>query len=392
MTAQPNSGFRRPVLYVARLVPTYRRPVLERLNQRLGGRLVVACGQPPTSSYLGSITPTCSTDYREIRLPNWWLGNNAVHAQPYGRAFRECPAPSVVLAEESPRSITLPFLLKQARKRGARRLLWGHFSSNSRAFGSRNALDRYRIHLAQSVEACVCYTDCIADLLRPFVPEERLFVATNTIDTDTLGTLNQKLSEEGRAAVRKRVGLSDDEVAIAFIGRLKKAKGMGRLLETFRALRAKKKATLFIIGAGPEETAIRRYAKRHTLDDVHFLGAMPEYEDSAPYLYASDVMLIPSYVGLALNHSFALGLPIVTRRSPNSAFRYHGPEIAYLHDGQNGRLARSGSVEDLIAAVEDVVADHKRYSLNALAYAQEHLTLRKMVDGLVEAIRFAEGC
>ncbi len=392
MKAPPDFESARSIVYITRFVPVYRRAVLDRLNRRLGGRLVVACGQSPTRSSLRSITPTCAAAYKEVQLTNWWLGNETVHAQPYGRIFRECPAPSVVLAEESPRSITLPFLLRHARRRGAKLLLWGHFSSNQRAFGSRHPLDRYRIRLAQSVEGCVCYTKSVKDLLQTFVPEDRLFVATNTVDTDTLDMLHQKLSEEGRKAVRRRLGLSRSEVAITFIGRLETVKGTDQLLQTFYALRANRKATLFIIGAGPEEDSMRRYAKRHAVEDIRFLGAMPKSEDSAPYLYASDVMLMPGFAGLAINHSFALGLPVVTPRSPNSAFRYNAPEIAYLHDGQNGRLARSGRVEDLIAAVEDVVADHKRYSLNALAYAREHLTLRKMVDGLVEAIRFAEGC
>ena len=37
----------------------------------------------------------------------------------------------------------------------------------------------------------------------------------------------------------------------------------------------------------------------------------------------------------------------------------------------------------------EVLADREQYSANALAYAQEHLTLDRMVDGLEAAIRHA---
>ena len=40
-----------PIAYVARFVPGYRRPVLEELNDRLDGRLVVCAGAPPEASF-----------------------------------------------------------------------------------------------------------------------------------------------------------------------------------------------------------------------------------------------------------------------------------------------------------------------------------------------------
>ena len=380
----------RPVFYFTRMMTAYRIPVLERLGERLGGRLVVCAGQPPQASSLRALTGEQPRRFRQVGLRNYWVRGETLHAQPFRKVFEEFGPPAAVLAEESPRSLSLPFLLRYARRQGVGRLLWGHFSSNDRPFSPRHPADRYRIALARSVEACVCYTEPIADLLRPFVPAERLFVARNTLDTDTLFALHDDLAAEGREAVRRRLDLPPDAPVIVFIGRLIKTKGTARLLDVFGALRAKRTASLLVIGSGPEQQAMEERVARERLDGVRFLGALPAWADSAPYLFAADLMLMPGYLGLAVNHAFAFGVPVVSQAAPAPSIRFHSPEAAYVEPGANGLLARPDDPAAMLEAVEDVLADRARFSRNAYTYARTHLTLDQMVDGLETAIRFVE--
>ena len=380
----------RPVFYFTRMVPAYRIPVLERLNERLEGRLVVCAGQPPQASSLRSLTEEKPRSFRQVAMRNYWVRGETLHAQPFRHVFRALGRPAAVLAEESPRSLTLPLLLRYARRQGAGRLLWGHFSSNDRPFAPGNLADRYRIALARSVEACVCYTKPIADLLRPYIPDERLFVARNTLDTDALFALREKLMAEGRTNVRHRLGLPAEAPVLVFIGRLIKTKGTDRLLDVFKALRTRHAAHLLIIGAGPEQGAMEERIARETIEGAHFLGAMPDWADSAPYLFAADVMLMPGYLGLAVNHAFAFGVPVVSQQSPDPTLRFHSPEVAFLQHGENGLLAQSNNTSALLDAVEQVLADHARYARNAYDYARHTLTIDLMVEGLEAAIRYAE--
>ena len=98
-------------------------------------------------------------------------------------------------------------------------------------------------------------------------------------------------------------------------------------------------------------------------------------------------MLMPGYLGLAVNHAFAFGLPVVSFRHPAGGVKFHSPEVEYVRSGETGLLCSGNSSEALAAGVREVLADRERYSANALAYAQEHLTLSSMVDGLEAAIR-----
>ncbi len=381
----------RPVFYFPRMLPfNYRVEVFKRLNRRLGGRLFVCSGAPPQQSSLRSITDAADHGYTLVHIPNFWLYGDRVHWQPFRRVFRTYGPPAVVMAEESPRTLTQPLLMRTAHRHGAGRILWGHFSSNNRPFSPDHWADRYRIRQARRVEACVCYTEAIAEMLRPFVPDERLFVARNTLDTDTLFALDEALAREGKAAVRRRLGLPSEAPVLVFIGRLVGGKGTDLLLDVVRLLQAHTPVHLLVIGDGPERAAMERRVTREALRHVRFLGAIKAWADSAPYLFASDVMLQPGYLGLSVNHAFAFGLPVVSQAAPPGGGRFHSPEVSYVEPGRNGMLTPFGDVAALCEAVRYVLAHQASFSEQARSYARTHLRIDQMVDGLEHAIRYAE--
>ncbi|MXY08584.1 MAG: glycosyltransferase family 4 protein [Rhodothermaceae bacterium] len=376
-----------PIVYVARFVPGYRRPVLEELNDRLNGRLVVCAGTPAEASFKALSSGSAPT-YKRIRLRNTWIGGQRALIQNTKPVFA-CN-PCVLLAEESPRTLSLPHLLTTAQRKGIGTLLWGHFSSNRRALTKRHPLDRYRIALAKRVDGCVCYTDQIAELIAPYVPGRRCFVARNTLDTPRLFKLYSTLEAEGKARVRNRLGLPEQGRIVVFVGRLVADKRPEILLDLHKALGATQQTALVLIGDGPEFAKLLGRVENEGLKNVFLPGAIPRLEDSAPWIYAADVMVCPGYVGLNVNHAFCLGLPVVTCTSPDPKIRYHSPEIAYLQPNVNGMQARYGDPNELVKAVLAVLDNRDYFSANALAYAQANLKLESMIDGLVEAIHYAE--
>lgn len=379
-----------PVFYITRLLTGYRLPILRRLNERLDGRLVVCSGQPPGGSSLASLVQEHGQDFRYLPLRNYWFRGETLHWQSFRKAFLRFGDPAAILAEESPRSVSLPLLLRYARQHGAGRVLWGHFSSLHRRFDpEKNIQDRYRLALARRVEACACYTPGVANLLRPYMPDDKLFVARNTIDIDTLSDQYDALTIQGKAAIRQALGLDPDAAVLLFIGRLVPEKGTQLLLETYAHIRRERAAALLVMGTGPEQEAMEAYVAQRDLPDVHFLGSIPLADErGAPYLYAADLMLVPGYLGLVINHAFAFGLPVVSRRNPVGT-QFHSPEVEYLESGENGILTDGNSADDLAAAVHTVLANQARFSDHALTYARTHLRIDRMVDGLEGAIRYA---
>jgi glycosyltransferase involved in cell wall biosynthesis len=378
-----------PIFYITRILPAYRIPVLKALNEQLEGRLVVGHGRPPERSSLSSLTEQLPAGFDHLELTNYWLRRETIHAQRYKPLFDRYGAPSTVLAEESPRSISLPFLLRYAKKQGAARVLWGHFTSNHRRFSPWHPLDRYRLEMARAADACICYSEPIKRTLSNHINPDHLFVARNTVDVDRLLDIRASLNERGRPAVREELDLPADTPVLLFLGRLIKRKKAAQLLEVFQSLRGKRSAQLVIIGDGPERANLEEYVEIEQIPDVTFTGAITDREVLGRYLFAADVMVIPGYLGLAVNDAFAFGLPVVSREAP-SGQRFHSPEIAYLEPGVNGELAAPDDPRAMVEAVERILDAPDEYSENALTCARNHLTIDRMVDGLVRAIEYAE--
>ncbi len=374
-----------PVYYFSRMLPAYRVPVLDRLNERLGGRLVVCHGQRPAGN--PTLMGEVDADFRRVVLRNIWLGGETVHAQPFGGVFEQYGTPAAVIAEESPRSITLPFLLRSARRLGAARILWGIFYSVHRPYSSRHPLQQYRLRMARRVEACLCYSRRSRDVLATHVDSDRLFVAQNTLDTTTLFALQEQLAEEGRTEVRKRLGLLD-RPTFAFVGQLVERKGTYDLISFIESIVETRDATLLVIGDGPERSAMEERVIASRLEDhVRFLGSIPDADKSAPYIFAADVMVIPGYVGLVINHAFSFGVPILTQEPPDET-PFHGPEIESLVPDKNGMMVprEPGA---LVEGALRMIEDQPRFSRNALEYSRQHLTVDHLVDAIANALSFA---
>ncbi len=376
-----------PIAYVTRSVPEYRRPILEYLNDRLDGRLIVFAGSFPESSFDG-ISSKASANYEYHSLSQHWIGHKGALFQNYSRVFSSNPV--VILAEESPRTISLPWLLANAKRKNIGTLLWGHFSSNNRRFSPRHPFDLYRMALAKWVDACVCYTDDVADLLRPYVPDESCFVARNTLDTHTLFRLYESLTSEGKETIRSQLGIPIDSKTLIYIGRLIPDKRPKVLLDLHKSLSEETNSTLIIIGDGPERENINAAIKNESINNVFLLGAISDLEDSAAWMYASDIMVCPGYVGLNVNHALCMGLPVITYDSPDPKIRYHSPEIAFLINGVNGMIVDHNKFEALVSATHTVLGNLQKFSSSAYNYAQTHLTSDIMTDGLEAAINYCE--
>lgn len=138
-----------------------------------------------------------------------------------------------------------------------------------------------------------------AELARAGVAPERRPFIPNGVDTRRFAPA----TPDERARLRAEHGLSDGQVAV-FVGRLAPEKRVDLLLRAWSAA-SKPDATLLVLGEGPEEQALRALAG----PNVRFMGRV---EDTAPFLKAADLFVLPSSTeGLsnALLEALAAGLP-----------------------------------------------------------------------------------
>ncbi|HET6828962.1 MAG TPA: glycosyltransferase, partial [Ramlibacter sp.] len=118
-----------------------------------------------------------------------------------------------------------------------------------------------------------------------------------------------------RAAVRADLGLADGDIAVLYLGRLHRDKGLAELGDAFAELAARRPA-LHLLLAGPDEGALAllQNATLAFRDRVHVIGLTREPQK---YMAAADVFCLPSYregFGLSLLEAAAAGVPCVASR------------------------------------------------------------------------------
>ena len=142
---------------------------------------------------------------------------------------------------------------------------------------------------------------------------------------------------------------------VAFLGRLRRYKGVDTLLEAFAIVaRTRPDAVLEIVGDGPHKVALEAHARRLGFADgtrVRFRGFVPA-EEKVQALSAAHVAVCPSPKegwGLTVVESNACGTAVVASRSPGL--------VDSVRDGITGLLVPHGDATALAAAIGRVLDD-----------------------------------
>jgi len=123
-------------------------------------------------------------------------------------------------------------------------------------------------------------------------PESKLLVlgggSSNGVDTDRFAP--------GTSDVRKRLGVTRKALAVGFVGRLTRDKGLPELIEAFDSiLSAEPETHLLLVGwfdASEDALGADERAGIESHPRIHLTGLV---EDTAPYYRAMDVMVLPTW-------------------------------------------------------------------------------------------------
>jgi glycosyltransferase involved in cell wall biosynthesis len=267
-------------------------------------------------------------------------------------------------------------------------VVWGQGYSRNRSFRPyAHPLDLLNLAIVRSARAYVAYTDEIREQLSRYVDPCSVFTACNTLSLSHLVDIRSSLESESKPRVRARLGLRSGNYLV-FIGRLQPRKRADLFIEALAKLQADGlDIGGIIIGHGSEEGALRQFAMSRSVRDLHFTGAL-SLEQSADYLFGADVLVIPGWLGLAVNHAFFFGLPVVGQKI-NGSLLHHGPEVAYIREGETGFLADAHTPNALVLAIRRALENKQTMGQAARQYFDTQLDINRMVDGFRRAIDFA---
>ena len=201
------------------------------------------------------------------------------------------------------------------------------------------------------------------------MPEERITIMPFAVDNERLITAST-LAPDERSALRARYGIGPKRVAITFVSKLQRRKRADTLIRAAALLATEGfPIDLIIAGSGEHETELRALARAYSNLKVLFPGFINQAEIPR-LLGASDVFVLPSQDepwGLIVNEAMCAGLPIVISKELGCM-----PDL--LIDGVNGRCFDAGDVDQLAAALREIVCSGSlRRSMGTAS--------RKIIDG-----------
>jgi glycosyltransferase involved in cell wall biosynthesis len=137
----------------------------------------------------------------------------------------------------------------------------------------------------------------------------------------------------------------DGTLRIAYVGRVEMTKGIALLLDAFARLPTQN-AELRIVGGWSTRSVRRRIQNRMRKDP----RITVEPGDPLPVLQKADVFVHPSYedgFGYAPMEALACGVPVVVTEDTGMK--------EYVRDGVNGFVVPTGSVDAIVATLENLI-------------------------------------
>ncbi len=173
---------------------------------------------------------------------------------------------------------------------------------------------------------------------------KKAYFASNTLNTDEIWShYNFEINHS-------------EEKAILFIGRLTANKRLDLLFKYYTELKKRIPCLrLVIIGDGPEASKVKSVVDKD--DSISWQGAIVDEKIIAIHMRSIHFVFVPGESGLSIVHAFCYGKPYVTTTMVN----HHGPELAYLKNGENG-IILEGNIDSDCQRILRLLNDPEAYA------------------------------
>ena len=303
------------------------------------------------------------------RVPGYWFFRRFI----YQPIWKEILAADLVISGSEVKYLLNPLLLALSAFKLKRVAFWG-LGPNRHPTRSRLA-EFVKKPFFTCVDWWFAYTESIAQYLRAEgMPSDHITVVQNATDT---GELRRQIDDISDSEVRDaRFALTGDPSSKIglYCGMLHEIKEIPLLIESARLVRSKcPDFHLVIIGNGP----LRAWLEGAIAGEpwIHYLGSKFGRE-SALYYKMADLFLMAGTAGLAVVDSFAARLPLFLTDLPT-----HPPEISYVIDGENGRIA-SHNAKDFADSIVVTLSDPEMMERlrRGAAEASSRYTIEAMIE------------
>ncbi len=229
-------------------------------------------------------------------------------------------------------------------------VLWSGSSLSTSRIG-KGPLRWMKRRFLSRCDAFLSYgTDASHALVKLGADPSRIITGCNTVDVDFFA----RIAREARESSTFRQWRSRfPPRLVLFIGQMLERKGVMDLIQAYQQARCHDLG-LVLLGDGPEMENYRRLTEG--IQGIFWEGFV-QTREMGPYLAASDVLVMPSYLepwGLVVNEAMAAGIPVI-------ATTCSGATTDLVRDGRTGYAFRAGDVERLTELLRSVAQEPEKW-------------------------------
>jgi glycosyltransferase involved in cell wall biosynthesis len=361
------------VVILQRVVPNYRMPLYKRIWEDLGWSIAFGENLSTEGMNLKSSAPFL----HGFQFVNSKMGIIKV---PVNEILTKLK-PDAVIAEGALRlTSTWQLLARRNFFKGPKVYFWSTGYNTEKGLEKRETIPSQWIYPAafRHADGCLTYGDDGATFLQPRVGRKPVFIAHNSIDMDEIKRFRDNVAALPRRGFPELVSVSRLTEGKEFV---KLVQAHLLLLKTFPS------AKLTIIGEGPTRASVEKAAGQELGRSIFLTGAIYDEGVTAGYMNRADAFVMTGRVGLAINHAFGYGLPVVCFRRTDTG-PFHGSEITHLKDGTTGFFAEDYDVQEfadklkLLFQSDPNLKTTMRKSIES--YVATHMSIDRMMQGFID--------
>lgn len=353
------------VAIIQRDIPDYRVKFCNKLDNILREKnikLTIFAGNAPKEDKFkdGLMDVDCGK-----RVKNYYFFNKKIYWQ---NIFTELNNYDLVIIEQANSALLNYFLLFRRHffKKNPKIAYWGHGETLHKK--SIFLSNKIKESLTNKSDYWFGYTEHTRKILnRHGVKNSKISIINNSIDMKVVD--------------KNHIQSKVKNNRLVFCSRLYNKKKIPFIIEScIEAKKEIKDLELFIIGDGPDFQKINELV--NDKDWIKMTGALFN-EEKRKIFKSSQLMVLPSFLGLSILDAFSSGLPVLTTNLKN-----HGPEISYLENEING-LQTNFDIDEFSTAIVNILKNKTKLnemSLAALETANK-FTIEKMAENFVSGIK-----
>jgi glycosyltransferase involved in cell wall biosynthesis len=351
-----------------RVLPPYRKPFFDLLNEHCLDGCTVLAGQPAHGETMKVVSEL--EHAKLITVENHYRGSGTFlnYRQKGVAEHLVALQPTVFVSEANPRLIDMRRVVGVMKSKNVPCIGWGIGTTDFWNRPLKHLRLIFRKRFLRLFDGMVCYSSVAAEQYASLgFPEDKLFPIYNAVLPHPKGNYPV------------RAPLINRPAKIISVGRLVQSKGLDRLIHAVQqAASSGFSLELKLIGDGSDRERLEKIASSAGVS-VEFMGHKSG-DELAEIATAADLFVLPGLGGLAIQEAMSFGLPVVVTEAD-------GTEVDLVRE--NGWITKKEDVAALASTIMEALShpeDLQRRGRESFRIAQDEINRELMAERFIDAV------